>query len=303
MQIMTTGIILVICSGICWIGIGISVSVCVARSWNYNIVQGLCYFGSALLCLSILFCGDWPEGPSAKMLLLSFLLSCLAGIANFYTYVLTAKAMSLGPHGLVWGMMQAGMIGSFLMGICCFGEKASWLRLTGLGLIIGGVLAMGIGRDNRQRISGKKWLPPSIGAFFLVMVTHCCNTLPSFLPEAAGSGSLFRTFGMYSGGFLGFAVTTLPGLVHRKNIGGRGEWIMAAVLMFLNVAASVFLFYNGLNLLVRNGCGSLGYPVAIGVCVAGFSLFSLFILKEKIAPLSKVGLLAVSAGIITITLR
>ena len=107
-------------------------------------------------------------------------------------------------------MMQAGMIGSFLMGVCFFGEKATWLRLLGLILIVGGVLAMGIGKNNSRQVTGKKWLYPSMGALCLVVLTHCCNALPSFFPKTAEVASVFRTLGMYIGGFLGFAVTTLP---------------------------------------------------------------------------------------------
>ncbi len=299
---MLTGFLLVIFAGICWIGIGVSVSVCASRKWDYNIVQGLNYFGASLICLLILACGAWPQAADRKILAMVFLLNCCAGIANFFTYVLTAKAMRAGPNGLVWGMMQSGMIGSFLMGVCFFGEPVTLLRVTGFLLIVGGILAMGCGKDNSRNATGKMWMIPSLGAFFLVIVTHCCNTLPSFLPEAAKTGSVFRTFGMYSGGVIGFALTTLPGIFRNKWIGGKGEWYMAAVLMVLSLSASVFLFYNGLNLLARAGRGSLGYPVAIGVCVVGFSLFSLCVLKEKIALLSKLGLAAVCGGIVVMTL-
>ena len=299
---MLLGFLLVTFAGICWIGLGVSVSVCASRKWDYNIVQGLNYLGVSLICLLVLACGAWPQATDRKILALVFLLNCCAGISNFFTYFLTAKAMRLGPNGLVWGMMQSGMIGSFLMGICFFGEPVTLLRLTGLILIIGGILAMGFGKDNSRSTTGKLWLLPSIGAFFLVMVTHCCNALPSFLPEAAATGSVFRTFGMYFGGVIGFALIMLPGIFRNKKLGRKEEWYMAAVLIVLSVSANIFLFYNGLNLLARAGRGSLAYPVAIGVCVVGFSLFSLCILKEKIALLSKIGLAAVCTGIIVITL-
>ena len=73
--------------------------------------------------------------------------------------------------------------------------------------------------------------------------------------------------------------------------------------MVLNTSASVFLFYRGLDLLAKAGCGGLGYPVGIGVCVIGFSLYSLLILKEKVARLSLAGLIAVCLGIIVISLK
>ena len=230
-------------------------------------------------------------------------MSCLAGIANFYTYVFTLKAMQMGPNGLVWGIMQSGMIGSFLMGVLCFGEKAAPLRLLGLALILGGILSMGLSKDRKSASGGKNWILPSLAAFLLVMVTHCCNTLPSYFPETAGSSPVFRTMGFYFGGVIGFMLSTLPGMIRKHNFGGRNEWIVAGIMMLLNTSASVFLFYRGLDRLAKSGCGGLGYPIAIGVCIIGFSLYSLLILKEKFARLSLAGLTAVCFGIITISLK
>ena len=43
--------------------------------------------------------------------------------------------------------------------------------------------------------------------------------------------------------------------------------------------------------------------LAIGVCVIGFSFYSILILKEKFASLSLAGLAAVCLGIIVISLK
>ena len=298
---MTTGFLLIIAAGFCWIGVGISVSLCSARSWNYNIVQGLNYLGAALICALIL-AGSSASGASWEAPGWGVIASCVAGIANFYSYVFTSKAMRRGPNGLVWGIMQAGMIGSFLMGVICFGEKAAPLRLLGLALIIIGVLAMGLGKGGKSADSGSNWIFPSLIAFLLVMATHCCNALPSYFPKTAGTGVMFRTMGIYSGGVIGFALTTLPGMIRKRDFGGRGEWITASILMGLNISASVF-FYLGLDRLAKAGCGGLGYPVGIGVCIIGFSLYSMLVLKEKFARLSLAGLISVAIGIIIISIR
>ena len=218
---MTTGFLLIIAAGFCWIGVGISVSICSARSWNYNIVQGLNYLGAALICALIL-AGSSASGASWEAPGWGVIASCVAGIANFYSYVFTSKAMQRGPNGLVWGIMQAGMIGSFLMGVICFGEKAAPLRLLGLVLILCGVLAMGLGKGGKSA-GGSNWIVPSLIAFLLVMATHCCNALPSYFPDTARTGVLFRTMGIYSGGVIGFALTTLPGMIRTRDFGGRGS--------------------------------------------------------------------------------
>ena len=53
----------------------------------------------------------------------------------------------------------------------------------------------------------------------------------------------------------------------------------------------------------KTGRAGLGYPLAIGICVIGFSLYSLLILKEKLARLSMAGRGAVCIGIIAVSIR
>ena len=81
--VMTSGLLLIIIAGICWIGAGIIVSACSARSWNYNIVQGLSYLGATLIC-ALLLIGKAVSHSSWEAPGWSVLASCLAGIANFY---------------------------------------------------------------------------------------------------------------------------------------------------------------------------------------------------------------------------
>ena len=200
--------------------------------------------------------------------------------------------------------MQSGLIGAFLMGVIFFGEKPAPLRLGGLLLILGGVLVMGLAKDEKfSGHGGKSWVLFSLGALALAMVTQCCNTLPSYFPEKGMTSAVGRTLGMYFGCVIGFAATTLPGMIRKRNFGGPGEWLTAGILVVLNTSASLFFFYRGLDLLVKTGCAGLGYPLAIGVCVIGFSFYSILILKEKFASLSLAGLGAVCIGIILIAIR
>ena len=296
------GFFLVFIAGFFWIGIGIAVSKCSARGWDYNIVQGLTSLGASLVCVVILVEQSIVTGSSGFSGF-GFLMSVLGGFANFYNYVFTAKAMQKGPNGLVWGMMQAGMIGSFLMGVLFFGERPAWFQVLGLLLVLGGVLGMGLAKDRKNFVQGKSWVLLSLCAFMFCIVTQCCCTLPSYFQRLGENSALSRTLGMYIGGVFGFVFTTLPGMIRERKFGGRGEWITAGILVLLNTSASLFFFYRGLDLLVQSGCAGLGYPLAIGVCVIGFSFYSLLVLKEKFARKGMIGLCAVCLGIIIIAIR
>ena len=298
------GFLMVSVAGFLWIAIGIAVSKCSARGWDYNIVQGLTYLGAIFICAAVVGGKSIVTG-TFEFSLFGFLMCSLAGVSNFYIYVFTAKAMKRGPNGLVWGIMQSGLIGTFLMGMIFFGEKPSLLRVAGALLILGGVLVMGLAKDRKSSSGGqgKTWLLFSLLAMLLSMITQCCNTLPSYFPEIGENGASVRTLGMYCGGLLGFAVTTLPGLVRKRNFGRRSEWMTAGILIILNTSASLVFFYRGLDMLAKTGRAGLGYPLSIGVCVIGFSLYSLLILKEKLARLSMAGLGAVCIGIIAVSIR
>lgn len=90
---MISGIVLLILAGICWVAIGIAVSLCASHQLNYNIIQMISSAGAALISIPILFLpDDRPELP-AKILLTVFLLHFAAGVANYFNYVLTARAM------------------------------------------------------------------------------------------------------------------------------------------------------------------------------------------------------------------
>ena len=144
-----TGFLLVFIAGFFWIGIGVAVSKCSARGWNYNIVQGLTYLGSAMIC-AVILAGKSVSTGSSGISGFGFLMCSLGGFANFYNYVITAKAMQRGPNGLVWGIMQSGLVGTFLLGVIFFGEKPAPLRLAGLFMIICGVLVMGLAKNKKK---------------------------------------------------------------------------------------------------------------------------------------------------------
>lgn len=180
---MISGIVLLILAGICWVAIGIAVSRCAATGLNYNIVQMISSAGAALISVPVLFLsGGRPELPG-KILLAVFLLHFGAGVANYFNYVLTARAMRLGHNGIVWGMMQSGLLAPFLMGVLFFNVPLPLGRVLGIAAILCGILLLGVTRDpgaGRRSSSRARWLIPAFGAFLLAGVTQCCNSLPSY---------------------------------------------------------------------------------------------------------------------------
>ncbi|MCQ2379952.1 MAG: EamA family transporter [Victivallaceae bacterium] len=301
---MLAGLLLVFLAGITWNAEGICVSYCASRKLNFDLVQGWLFLACAAISLVCsLLAGDFQSHPS-EVLWHAFISTSLAGTANFFTFVMASRAMAKGPNGLIWAILQSGMIGSFLMGILFFHEDPAVVRITGLLLIIAGIFLMGMGKDGAtDRVAKNDWLPAALLSFLLVAVTHCFCTYPSFVPELAGTSSMFRSIGMFFGGFLAFSVFSLPRQVRLREFGSAKIFTIVGILIAEKLVASYLLFFPGMDRLALHHAGGLGFPIGIGVCVGGFSLYSLVFLKERISKTGLAGLCAVLIGIVMISIK
>lgn len=90
--------------------------------------------------------------------------------------------------------------------------------------------------------------------------------------------------------------------VDRSRWRARGTLLPLVTLGCVNIVSLFFLFYRGLNILASLGCGSIGYPVAMGSCIAGFLIYSRAILREKAGFAAAAAFLAVLSGILVISL-
>ncbi|MBO7146282.1 MAG: hypothetical protein J6W81_00855 [Lentisphaeria bacterium] len=304
---MWLGFLLVSLAGICWVGTGIVVSTSAKRGVNYNIVQLI----SGLILIPVAFVWLFLQGglkSSPKTCLLVFAACFAGGVCNYFNYLLAEAAMKRGPNGLVWGIMQSGLIGTFLMGVFGFGEKASCIGWFSLFLTVSGLILSGLkkkkGVETGEKPQGFAWLFLSLAAMFFVALTHCFIALPSFLPGGSDTGGAFRQIAISSGTIAAFVVVTLPGLLKRHEFCvTRYTCFFSGIVALITVFANLIFFFHGIDLLASGGCGGLGYPVAIGVCLIGFSVYSLCILREKLAKAELIGLLSIILGIIGMSMR
>ena len=304
---MWLGFLLVSLAGICWVGTGIVVSMCAKRGINYTIVQMLSDLILVPVCLIFAFFqGGFNCDREIYLTVLGFCF--IGGIGNYFTFLLTEAAMKRGPNGLVWGIMQAGMIGTFLMGVFCFGEKASWRSWLFLFIVLAGVILSGLKKENKPedavKSSGLAWLWFSIAAMVCIAFTQCTVVFPSFMKGGTDAGSAIRLLGLSAGAVLAFSATTLPALLKKHEFYiVKGTWTMTILRVLISIFASIFFFVYGVDRLAAAGCGGLGYPVAIGVCLIGFSVYSLCILREKLTKVGLIGLLSIILGIIGMSMR
>ena len=88
----------------------------------------------------------------------------------------------------------------------------------------------------------------------------------------------------------------------KENFKSKWLWIFTFALQFFGLIFAIIFQFPGMDALARCGLGSVSYPLLVGSCLVGFSLYSMFILKEKNSLLQFASLGCCLAGIIMICL-
>lgn len=290
---MQTGILLLIAAGLSWVAIGAVVSRSAARGLNLNRIQAEAALACLLVSLAAL---PFLDGAAARLPSIPVgMLLALAGAANFVTFLLMNRAMRQGHNGVVWSVVQSALIWPFLMGMLFFGVSCTLPRVLGLALILTGIGLAGLVRGGAGGGAGmRKWLGAALGAFTAAGISQCLANLPSYL-GGAEFGSVGKAAALQLGTLAAFGAEAGCKAEARR---GPVNWKPAAVLAGANIAAQYFFFYRGLDLVAQAGAGSIGYPVVLGSCIAGFSLYSAAVLRERVTAASAGSVVFCLAGIV-----
>jgi drug/metabolite transporter (DMT)-like permease len=256
---------------------------------------------SVLVSGTVLFC--YPDPECAFPVRFWTMASIFgSGFFNYFVLQLMGKAMKSGPNGIVWAIVQSALVFPFLVGVIAFGVALTLPRIGGILAIIAALALFGFARENR--VHGDAWRAAAIGSLLLAGINQNLSNLPSYFPEAAAVGSVSRSLSAALGTFTAFLLVnwkTLP--LRFGDLANPMLWRFTACLAGSGLAAGYFLLYRGLNLVAGAGAGAVSYPVLVSSCIASFTLYSLFILKEKMKPLQFGGLGLALVGIVLITLK
>ena len=293
---MIIGLLSLAVTGVLWVALGIVVSSSARENKNLPLIQGGTGMLIVLATLPGLFFAPFPGWLTGICIFLS-------GVGNYCIFHLMNKAMKIGPNGLTWAMIQSAFTIPFIMGIVFFGVPCSWFRLAGLLLLLTATALMGCCGQNQKQCGGfsRKWLFFTVTGFVLAGLNQCCANLPSYFleQEKIDFAGLWVRAGL--GGAGTAAVWLLHGLFDRKNFHGSGctKWMF--LMAASTLAASVTLFC-GLDQLVAAGAGAIGYPVAMGVTIAVFLLYSLIVLRERFSLSAALSIFLCLCGIILLAI-
>jgi len=175
-----------------------------------------------------------------------------------------------------------------------FDGKASAANWAGLGLSCLGIFVPAFGNFRNVR----QWFFIALAALLCYGTLQTLYLLPSHLKAAADPNTM-RPVLVCLGNALGWSLVSA---VRRKGPVFSRKAVIAALAMACIHACGVrtfFLAIDGLSAVHRSG---LAMPLMLGVNLAGFSLYSLLILKEKRNPAGILQFLLILAGLVMLAL-
>lgn len=296
---MFQGITFTLITGLLWAAIGVAYSVMAQRKMGFFAVMGPSFTVTA--ALSWLVLPDHRLLSSGAVDRISLLAAVMAGAgAITVTGMACMQAgMRRGHHGACWAVGQSALIAPYLCGVALFGEPLVWQRTLGVILILGSLVAFGRAREASETEDAHgngKWFGLAICALILLSLSQSLTTLPSYWEGWTDAAHLRVPLF-----FTGLATAYLTGAFVVGKKPGKAEWCVAAALVAVALP-SHFCLYKAMDCLKPLQMVGVVYPLAVGMCILGFALYSLLVLKEKTTTFHILGLAVGLAGIVFMSL-
>lgn len=226
-----------------------------------------------------------------------------AGFLNTFGALALQKGLQRGHHGIVFLIAQSALVLPFVTGVVFFRETPGLLRCSGaMGILLGMIFCAipKIKEGKAEKTDGKGWLFYSIAAFLLFGIAQSMMTVPSYwkgFVDAAGA----KTTLIYVGSSFLMVMTALRPSI-RKTLVFNKPLILCGIIVSVLNTVSMGIIFAALDRLSLCGIGSIGFPLAISASLIGFTLYSLFVMKEKCYTFTILGLLVILAGGVMISL-
>lgn len=281
---MVRGIIEMITVGLCWTSFGVVMGFAPKKKVDVGILLFFSSLAAMAVCGTMGLLSGFPQNVPAVPYGITFGSLFVCGALNYVQLDLMSRAMSRGPNGIIWSVIQCSFVFPFLTGVLFFQAKCSFLNALGAVLIVCALLILGLGKENKVNGSWKLF------AFLSLLSTgiaQILSNLPSYYPEANAISSIWRSACFALGlaaGTVGGSFLLLKGKLMqevRSNVGNFNMWIFVIVLQGFEILASIFLLYPGMNRLAEAGVGAIAYPLVVASGIVGFEAYTLIGLKEK----------------------
>ncbi len=301
------GIFAMVVVGMSWCLTGLVMGDAPKKNLDAGILQLFGAILSILLSIVILVATGGIGPVPRNVLLITCGTYALGTVLNAFMLVEMARAMQMGPNGIIWSIIQSAMVFPFIGGILFFHVQVTFVRTIGILLLLAALIAFGLCKDTTGKAKGNWRLHAFIG-LILAGIQQNLTTAPSYFEAAKAVNSITRTIASSVGTLIG----VLLYLAFRKKRGvlleirdamrNHNLWKYIFALQFFSLFTSYLLFYPGINILADAGLGNIGYPMMVGSCIVAFTLTSALILKEKISRFQVMALVICILGLVSICL-
>jgi uncharacterized membrane protein len=299
---MLTGILIAIATGLLWTLIGIIMSNCSRYGLNFRSYSVINSFFTLLFTMLIYV--RWDVVVTWKIMNPYPLICLIAGAGVFSSIGLFVmqSAMTRGHNGIIWTFGQSALIFPFLAGIFIFGEQAGVFKIIGVILILTGMILPSIVKKSKAETvnkpdNSKVWLKFALLAFLLCGISQTLQSVPSYWQGWQDNANI-RPSLVCLGTFVGVMAYVV--IVRNRFMLEKRTLILAIGMAVINTL-SIKLFYVALDCLAVYGIVSIGFPLSIGACIIGFSVYSIIVIREKTHCIDWMGLSSTITGIVVIS--
>lgn len=276
---MFSGLLIAVGAGSVWTLSGVMNSCC--AKFKLSITT---YLLSNVLCsfvLSLIFRVVYRNLSAGDLKIIGILFA--AGMLNTGGALLLQHALSRGYHGIVFLISQSAIVFPFLAGLFLFDERPSAVRLIGCIGIFLGMASCSLPKLFEKNGNGRGsclWLILSILSFLSFGLAQVLMTVPSWktIPDPAH----VRTAALYAGSTVMMCLYTVFARNVRLSFSKKLA-VCGIAVSILNLVSMGLMFF-ALDILARYNLSAVGFPLAIASSMAGFTLYSILILKEKCGP-------------------
>ncbi len=220
-----------------------------------------------------------------------------AGMLNLCGSLTLYQALKRGNPGVAWAIGQSALIVPLIALSIWYKEPLQTYKLLGIALIIGGIIALAGDKNKGGTPLQKTGIILALLAF---CITGCAGTMTSSSGyfSYVDKGNI-RTVITLSAYMLTALIWKLSSRDFSFTLNLKALCII--VLMSLSTCCGIFLQFKGLDHLAAKRAGGIFFPLAIGICVAFFTLYTIIVKREKYSVKAGCGLAAVILGIIVIS--
>lgn len=301
------GILAMVIQGCSGCAVGLIMGAAPKRGVDPGLVQFLGAFVSIPVSIAIMVAGNaYPQGEFWPVFW-TCASSFYTGASNFIMLLIMSSAMQSGPNGIIWAIAQSAFVFPFISSVAFFGVELTFLRLSGIIILLASVVLYGAIKDNSTK-SGH-WKLKAFICLAMCAVQQNITTLPSYYASTRGVPSVLRSI-CEAGAIALCAIIYNLVLMDRERITllknslkNPSFWKYVAVIQMSHLVLAYIIFYPGLNTMADNGLGGMCFPLMIGSCIVLFTVISIVFLRERLRLLQALALIFCVAGLILICTR